>query len=165
MVPLTLKGLIVEKKDYFNWQLRYPSDPANQDKRIRRKMRIRLTPAGDVRWGIQKADGSFDTMLVKVGGLAFSKGLVIFKTHAYTPLKDGNTHDYTFHWDSIRFTGPVAGKYETFEATKLINLQTGGDKPIGSRQSLAITIPKATNAPVLFGQIHNPMRGQVAIEY
>lgn len=158
------QGVVAEKKDFFNWQARYPTDPANQDRRIRRKMRLRLTTAGYVHWSIQKADGQFDTLSLKVpGGLPFTKGVVIFKTHAYTPAKDGNLHDYTFHWDTIRFSGFIVGSYETFETNQLVHLQTGGDKPIGSYKTVTIQIPKITKSPVLFGQLHNPMRGQVLL--
>ena len=51
------------------------------------------------------------------GGLPFTRGLVLFKTHAYNPTKDGNHDVYTFHWDNIRFDGPVGGRYEVAEAS------------------------------------------------
>jgi hypothetical protein len=156
-------GIIAESSEALNWQDRHPSDPANQDRSIRRKMRIRLT-TDHIHWSIRQADGRFDTFSLRVpGGLPFSRGLVIFKTHAYTPAKDGNTHDYTFHWDNVRFSGPVVGQYETFESSEVVYLQTGGDKPVGSQQQLTIAIPKAMTHPVLFGQLHNPMRGQVLL--
>ena len=69
------------------------------------------------------------------GGLPFSQGLVVFKTHAYTPEKDGNVNAYTFHWDNIRFTGPVIGRYESFEANDVVYLQDNGDREIGEQES------------------------------
>jgi len=56
---------------------------------------------------------------------------VLFKTHAYTPEKDGNTDQYTFHWDNIRFDVPVVGRYQAFEAQDVVYLQANGDRPIG----------------------------------
>jgi hypothetical protein len=157
------QGIVATSREWSSWQDRYPSDPANTDKRIRRKMRIVFTTTGAVRWAIQKADGTFDRMALTVpGGLPFTKGLVIFKTHAYTPIKDGNTNNYTFHWDNIRFTGPVVGQYKTFETNSVVYLQTNGSKAIGSKQSVALSLGSTKN-PVLFGQIHNPMRGQVLL--
>lgn len=156
-------GKIVEQSEGAFWSVRYPNDPANFDRRIRRTMRITFEQ-GRLIWSIQKADGTFDNFSVTVpGGLPFTRGLVVFKTHAYTPTKDGNRDMYTFHWDNIRFSGPVVGRYESFEANDVIYLQENGDRQIGEKQSVTINLPHIGPNPILFGQVHNPMQGQVLL--
>lgn len=158
-------GVIAAKGDTNStvWRYKYPNDPALNDRRIRRTMRIYLND-NQIVWGIEKEDGSFDDLVVNVPqGLPFTKGLVVFKTHAYTPEKDGNWDRYTFHWDNIRFSGPVVGKYEVFEAEDVVYLQTNGSRRIGEQESVTIDLPHIGANPVLFGQVHNPMKGQVLL--
>ncbi|MCB9420712.1 MAG: hypothetical protein H6667_12970 [Ardenticatenaceae bacterium] len=156
-------GKIVEQSDGAYWSVMYPNDPANVDRRIRRPMHIKIEQ-NQITWSIQKADGTFDDFSVAVpGGLPFTRGLVVFKTHAYTPNKDGNRDMFTFHWDNIRFSGPVVGRYESFEANDVIYLQENGNRQIGEKQSVSINLPHIGPNPVLFGQVHNPMRGQVLL--
>lgn len=157
------KGMIIEKMDWQSWADAHPNDPANSDRRIRRTMRITLEQY-QIIWSIQKEDGSFDDYTVSVpGGLPFSQGLVVFKTHAYTPEKEGNLNAYTFHWDNIRFSGPVIGRYESFEANDVVYLQDNGDRPIGEQKSVTIDLPHIGPNPIIFGQVHNPMQGQVLL--
>lgn len=145
------------------WRVQYPHDPANSDQRIRRKMRVWLN--GDqIIWSIEKLDGSFDDLVAEIpGGLPFTQGLVVFKTHAYTPIKEGNNNTYTFHWDNIRFSGPVVGKYTIFEAEDVVYLQANGDRTIGDSGTTVINLPHIGLNPVLFGQVHNPKDGQVLL--
>ena len=157
------EGILVEEVDWHDWRYLYPNDPANDDRRIRRTMRITLEQ-NQIVWSIEKEDGSFDDFAVTVpGGLPFSQGLVVFKTHAYTPEKDGNVDAYTFHWDNIRFTGPVVNRYEVFEANDVVYLQANGDREVGEHESMAIDLPYVGANPILFGQVHNPMQGQVLL--
>jgi hypothetical protein len=157
------KGIIVDKSDWAPWSYRYPNDPAIFDRRIRRTMRVQLSD-NKIVWSIEKADGSFDDFVVNVpGGLPISQGLVVFKTHAYTPEKDGNMNSYTFHWDNIRFSGPVVGRYENFEAKDVVYLQGNGDRRIGENKTVTIDLPHVGQNPVLFGQVHYPMAGQVLL--
>lgn len=157
------EGILVEAGDDFPWVTEHPDDAANADRRIRRTMRMTFSQ-NQVIWAIQKADGSFDEQTTNVpGGLPFTRGLVVFKTHAYTPQKDGNMNTYTFHWDNIRFSGPVVGRYESFEADDVVYLQANGDRNIGENQTVNIDLPHVGPNPVLFGQIHNPMMGQVLL--
>jgi len=117
-----------------------------------------------ISWGIKNEQGKFDWFRVPVpGGLPFDKGLVVFKTHAYTPQKDGNFDTYSFHWDNIRFNGPVTGQYESYPATDVIYLQRNGDREIGESQSTTVELPAKIDNPVLFGQLHNPKSGQVLL--
>ncbi len=151
--------------DWAYWSTLHPDDPALHDRRIRRTMRVEL---GDdsIRWGIETADGSFDDWEVDVpGGLPFDRGLVLFKTHAYTPLKDGNTDTYTFHWDDVRFDGPVVGRYDAHPASGPVYLQRNGDRPIGNSETVTIDVPAESlqAAPVLFGQVHAHQHGQVLV--
>jgi len=161
-------GLITEERQFAKWDWAYwgdlyPNDPALSDRRIRRTMDIRIQD-NQISWGIENAQGVFDWFDVPVpGGIPFDKGLVVFKTHAYTPQKDGNYDTYTFHWDNIRFDGPVTGQYETYPARDVIYLQRNGDRQIGESQSTTVDLPADINSPVLFGQIHNPKNGQVLL--
>jgi hypothetical protein len=157
------EGIIVEEGDWQSWVYEYPNDPAKIDRRIRRTMRIKLE-TNRIVWSIEKEDGTFDDYFVDVpGGLPFTRGLVLFKTHAYTPKKDGNMNSYTFHWDNIRFSGPVVGRYEAMEADDIVYLQANGDRQIGEQETVTINLPHIGPNPVLFGQVHSPMRGQVLL--
>ncbi len=149
--------------DFAWWRDLYPSDPALDDRRVRRTMRIEIV--GDqIVWGIETADGSFDEWSVDVpGGMPFDQGLVLFKTHAYNPVKDGNTDTYTFHWDNLRFDGPVVGQYDTYEANDVVYLQRNGDREVGESETVTIDIDELSDDPVLFGQIHQPKRGSVLL--
>ncbi len=149
--------------DFAWWRDLHPDDPALDDRRVRRTMRIELED-DRINWGIETADGSFDTWSVDVpGGLPFDRGLVLFKTHAYNPTKDGNLDTYTFHWDNIRFDGPVVGRYDVAEADDVVYLQRNGDRPIGDRETVTIDLDTVGPDPVLFGQIHQPKQGQVLL--
>ena len=152
------------KWDYAWWRSLHPDEPALDDRRIRRTMRIRLEDERVV-WGIETADGSFDTWSVDVpGGLPFDRGLVVFKTHAYNPTKDGNLDTYTFHWDNIRFDGPSVGHYDVHEASDVVYLQRNGDRQVGESQTVTVDLPADFGPnPVLFGQVHQPKTGQVLL--
>ncbi len=157
------EGVIVEHDDWRNWGDIFPNDPANFDRRTRRTMRVELS-TNQIIWSIEKEDGSFDDFVTQVpGGLPFTSGLVVFKTHAYTPEKDGNTNTYTYHWDNIRFSGPVKGLYESFDADGVAYLQGNGDREPGENETITINLPHVGKDPVLFGQVHNPMIGQVLL--
>lgn len=156
-------GWSVYETDWRRWHETYPQDPANTDRRIRRKHRVWLTPTV-INWQIEKEDGSFDDYYVPLpAGLPFTEGLVVFKTHAYTPEKESNFQRYTFHWDNIRFSGPVVGKYNVFESSELIHLEANGDRTVGESQSTQISLPYVGDSPVLFGQVHSPVRGEVLL--
>jgi hypothetical protein len=150
--------------DWSWWRDLHPDDPALDDRRIRRTMRIELEDER-ITWHIETADGGFDTWSVDVpSGLPFDRGLVLFKTHAYNPTKDGNLDTYTFHWDDLRFDGPVVGRYEVAEADDVVYLQRNGDRQIGETETVAIDLPAEIGPnPVLFGQLHQPKSGQVLL--
>lgn len=144
---------------------RHPSDPANTDRRIRRSNVLEIDGAGtQLSWSIETEDGGWDTRTVDLAAdLPIERGLVIFTTHAYTPEKDGNTDDYTFHWDNIGFTGPVVGRYDVYEAPKAITLERNGDRPIGDSATQTIDLPQVPGDVRLAGQVHYPLRGQVML--
>ncbi|MEM7799170.1 MAG: hypothetical protein AAF633_08275 [Chloroflexota bacterium] len=149
--------------DYNYWYAEYPDDPAVGDRRIRRTMRIRLE-GESVIWGIEKEDGTFDEYAVDVpGGLPFDRGLVLFKTHSYTPSKDRNVDDFTFHWDNIRFDGPVVGLHDAYDADDVVYLQANGDRQVGESETVNINIPDVGDNPILIGQINQPKKGQVLL--
>lgn len=161
-------GWQVDERQFFEydwayWNALHPNDPAISDRRIRRTMRIRLE-YDRVVWGIETADGSFDDFAVNLpDGLPFTRGLVLFKTHAYTPVGHGNTDTYTFHWDNIRFDGPVVGNYQAYTADDVVYLQANGNRPIGDTVTVNVNLPAEINSPVLFGQLAQPLRGQVRL--
>ncbi len=157
-------GIIAEKEDSNAnvWNVKYPNDPALTDPRIRRTMRVALLQ-DQLIWSIEKADGSFDDLVVDIPGVfPFTRGLVVFKTHAYTPEKDGNYNNYTFHWDNLRFSGPLVGRYENFEANDVVYLQHGNSQ-IGDKETVTVDLPHIGPNPVVFGQVHSPMSGQVLL--
>ena len=127
--PLDPEGWLVNERDkgeydWNYWYAKYPADPAVTDRRIRRTMRLQLDD-DQLIWGIEKEDGTFDDYTVTVpGGLPFDRGIVMFKTHSYTPSKDNNTDTLTFHWDNIRFDGPVIGRHDAFDADNVCLLYT-----------------------------------------
>ena len=157
------EGWVLNAKDWRPWAHVNEDDPALTDRRIRRTHRIVLE-SNRISWLIEKHDGTMDEYSAELpGGLPFKRGLVLFKTHAYTPEKDGNFNIYTFHWDNIRFSGPVVGGFETFETTELGYLQANGSRPIGDSTTMTIDVPYVGPNPVLFGQVHNPLTGQVVL--
>ncbi|MEN1729438.1 MAG: hypothetical protein AAGJ52_13460, partial [Pseudomonadota bacterium] len=85
----------------------------------------------------------------------------LFKTHAYTPTGHGNFDTYTFHWDNIRFDGPRLQPYDVHQANDVVYLQANGDRPVGDMQTVAIDLPESRPNPVLFGQLHGALNGQV----
>lgn len=156
-------GIVVEEGDWRDFSEMFPGDPAAADRRIRIPMRIVF---GDetIRWSIRGSSGDWEQFSVDVpGGLPFRRGLVVFKTHAYTPEKDGNLDHYTFHWDNIRFSGPVVGEYVAHEADEVVYLEANGNKPIGSAQDMNITLPSVGHDARLFVQVHKPMGNQVQL--
>ncbi len=157
-------GWLLDESDWRDWRYIAPDDPALDDRTVRRSMRIRLLPDGRLRWTVQGPSGPPDHYEVTVpGGLPFTRGVVLFKTHAYTPEKDDNFDLYTYHWDNIRFSGPVVGRYRAFETEQLAYLQANGDRPIGDSTAVSIQLPAVGTRPVLFGQLHGAMRGQVLL--
>lgn len=165
---LAPEGWQVNERQFGRWDWAYwydlhPGDPAVDDRRIRRTMQIRLE-SDTIIWGIETEDGSFDEFTVEVpGGLPIDQGLVVFKTHAYTPHKDNNFDTYTFHWDNIRFDGPVVGQYDAHYADDVVYLQRNGHRPVGDSQIVTVDVPEVAENPVLFGQLHQPSRGQVLL--
>ena len=156
-------GVIASASDWAGWGVRHAGDPALTDRRVRRRMRVELLPAA-VRWSIEMADGTFDVLDVPVpGGLPFTRGVVLFKTHAYTPTKDGNQHLYTYHWDTIRFSGPRLAPFDGYEADGVVNLESNGSTPIGTTATQALDLPRVGPNPVLVGQTHGGLVGQVRL--
>lgn len=163
-------GIVFSVKDWRAWtdvnNEIPPGDPRFQDRRRRHLHRIEIL-ADKIIWSIEKLDGTMDAFEVDLAEpLAFEEGLVLFKTHSYTPTKDGNLDRYTVHWDEIRFSGPVVGKYSVVESADLVYLQANGSRPVGDSVEQMIEIPSTDvleNNPILFGQVHNPVVGQVLV--
>ena len=139
------------------------NDPATNDRRIRRTHRIELKN-NKIIWSVQKADGTFDAFEAAVpAGLPLDQGLVMFKQHAYTPEKDGNTQRYTTHWDNIKFSGPVLQAHASYDASNVIKLHANGNVNIGAEQTTIINIPKVEPNAWIFAQLESPMKGQVEV--
>lgn len=160
-------GWTLQTDQWWQWEYMHPNDPALNDRRIRRTMRMTLQPSSNsIVWGIEKEDGSFDEWTIDNVAIPFSDAMVVFKTHAYTPEKAGNYDTYTFHWDNIRVDGPVFGKYKTYEANDVVYMQQNGNFPIGSTSTVTIDMSSASfpfSNPVLFGQVESPRDGQVLL--
>lgn len=156
-------GVVAGESDWAGWGVRHPGDPALTDRALRRLMRVELLPTA-LRWSIARADGSLDTLTVPLpGGLPFTRGVVLFKTHAYTPTKDGNDRLYTYHWDNIRFSGPRLPPFQAVEIDGVVNLEANGSKPIGSTAVQRVMLPAVGPHPVLVGQTHGGLAGQVLL--
>ncbi len=144
--------------EWNTWKNAYPSDPANTDRRIRRKNRLTIEN-NRLTWGIQKQDGTFDNAVLDVPqGLPFTRGLVEFKTHAYTPDKDEIHHRHTFHWDNIRFSGPKLIPYQSFETNDVVTLNG-----VGSTKTQTLNLTRIGANPVLMGQIHFSIKGALKL--
>ena len=156
-------GVSVDERRPLSWAEENPDDPANGDRRIRRRMRFTITDAR-ITWEIEKADGSFSAESWDLPeGLPFEEGLIVIKSHAYTPTKFDNLDNYTFHWDNLRFSGGFGEVYNDYEADAVVYLEANGNRPIGDSQTVTITLPDQVYSPMLFGQLHNPMTGQVLL--
>lgn len=157
-------GLLAESGDWRRWgEWVVKDDVALTDRRIRRKMRV-LFNSNKITWEVQKPDGTFDAFSLDVpAGLPINKGLVFFKTHAYTPEKDGNMDRYTYHWDNIRFNGPQLSTYESYEMPGIMQLNGNGSVPIGSTKTVTLDLPKVGLSPVLLGQTQMGQPGQVLL--
>ena len=161
-------GWLVDERHFYQYDFAYwkdlhPLDPALNDRRIRRTMRVRLED-NRITWGIETEGGTFDEFTVDIAeGLPFDRGLVIFKTHAYTPVFHNNFDSYTFHWDNIRFDGPVVGRYEAYPADNVVYLQRNGDRPLDDTQTVNIDLPNVGRNPVLFGQVNAMLPGQALV--
>jgi hypothetical protein len=154
---------VVEESHWPGWVMAHEGDPALTDRRIRRPMRLELG-ADRLSWGIQQEEGGFDWMHVELpNGLPLTRGLVLFTTHAYTPEKDGNLDQYTFHWDNIRFSGPRLPMYEVYETEGVVTLQASAGASVGSSVEQVVTLPRVERNPVLFGQVHSGLQGQVLL--
>lgn len=140
-----------------------PEDPALKSPQIRRKHRITIEN-NKISWGVQKRDGSFHTVSTNIpSGLPFTRGLVLFKTHAYTPNKDGVHKRHTVHWDNIRFSGPKLLPYRAYEISELVKLYGNGSRPIGETQTTYLDLPEVGTNPALLGQIGGGAKGQVLL--
>lgn len=156
-------GVVASTSDWAGWGVRNPGDAALEDRAIRRLMRVELLPTM-VKWSIARDDGRMDVLALPLpNGQPFTRGLVLFKTHAYTPTKDGNTRLYTYHWDDIRFSGPRVPPFRAFEIDGVVNLEAGGSKPIGSTDVQRVTLPAVGANPVLVGQTHGGLAGQILL--
>lgn len=156
-------GWISNASDWRTWSDIDASDPALTDRRIRRTMRLRIAEQS-VTWEVETQDGSFDAYTVNLSEpLPFSRGLVVFKTHAYTPTKDENYTLYTYHWDNFRFSGPAVGHYEAYESDDFVYLQANGSRAIGDEATASISLAAIPDHAKLFGQVHGALRGQVLL--
>jgi hypothetical protein len=119
----------------------FPTDPANTSGAIRRLFRFTVSSTGWT-FEVQKQDATFWSF----SGLftpapSFTRGLIKIEHHAYNPTKDGiDAHRYTYHWDNIRFDGPVIPQRAAYEAAPTFLQLLGA--PLGSTAGpVSITTP------------------------
>lgn len=149
----------------FQWHATYPNDPSLTDRRV--LLQHRLKVSNDLRtvsWAVLTHRGEWDSLELRLAEpISFTQGIVQIKTHSYTPRKDGNKNDYTDHWDNIMFSGRMVGAYVNYEAKNTVYLQTNGDRTVGESESVIIRVRRVGRNPVLFGQVHQPVAGEVLL--
>lgn len=80
------------------------TDPARQSIMIRRTHFFRDNGDGTLTFGIEKEDGSFETIDAS-GSFPSGEVKVVFSDHNYTPRKDEPADiTFTWHWDDISIT-------------------------------------------------------------
>lgn len=57
----------------------------------------------------------------------------------------------------------MVGRFDAHVADDVVYLQANGDRPIGDTETVTVTLPEVEPNPVLFGQLHQPLRGQVLL--
>jgi hypothetical protein len=144
------------------WREMFPDDPALTDPRIRRVVRMQVSQQ-TWKMEIQKEDGQYFTFSGNFGlPLSFTRGLVRFEHHAYNPTKDyifGEPwSQFTYHWDNMRFDGPVLPAHTAFEAPPhFVDLVHDPDP--NNIKSVQINVTTSNiQHPVLVGHIHSEMQ-------
>ncbi|MEX0616177.1 MAG: Ig-like domain-containing protein [Candidatus Woykebacteria bacterium] len=134
-------------------------DPTTGDPRLRRVVRFKFN-VNSWQYEIQKQDGSFWTFNGTWSApLPFTRGLVKFEHHAYNPTKDGGFgspwSQYTYHWDNIRFDGPVIPAHTAFDpGSHFVNLLRDPDPNFTRSEQINVNVPAADiKNPVLVGHI------------
>jgi hypothetical protein len=154
---------IIEEHTYWQmWRDAFPDDPALSDPRIRRVVRMQVSPNG---WNyqIQKQDGQYFTFAGTFEQpLSFTRGLVRFEHHAYNPTKDGVFGEpwsqFTYHWDNMRFDGPVIPAHTAYEpAPHFIDLLRDPDTNDTRSVQINVTTSNIQN-PVLVGHIFSELQ-------
>lgn len=164
--PLGRVGFATEEDPYRGpWYDRYPTDESMFDRRIQRQHRIVISKdLRSVMWSTETPNGGWDNLSMRLKKpMPFTRGMLLVKTHSYTPGKDGNTDDFTDHWDNIRFSGPKVGRYINYEANENIYLERNGDRQVGDEATNVINVKKVGKKPILFGQVHMPIKGEVLL--
>lgn len=147
-------------RDAAPWGSRNSGDPALNDRKIRRKNQLEISN-NQIIWRTEKADGSFDVAKADVpNGVPIKKGLVVFKTHAYTPQKDANYDKYTFHWDNIRFSGPKLTPYESYFANPGVMGRLSG---VGATSTQTVNLTRVGANTAIAGQLNYNADGVVKL--
>lgn len=149
----------------YQWQATYPDDPSLSDRRVLLQHRLKISKnLKTVSWSVLTYRGEWDSLVLQLPEpISFTQGIVQIKTHSYTPTKDGNVNDYTDHWDNIMFSGRMVGAYVNYETKNTVYLQANGDRTVGESQSVVIRVRQVGRNPVLFGQLHQPVAGEVLL--
>jgi hypothetical protein len=114
------------------------NNPGCENTAIRVPFRFSLS-ATAWKFEIKKPDGSWWTHQGSFGfTLSFTKGVLHYEHHSYNPEKDNvPVLSRTFHWDNIRFDGPVIGGTPSATPTT----------PMSSATSTSTLVPSFTNTP------------------
>lgn len=149
----------------FQWHQRFPNDKSYRDRRIRIEHVVTISKnRRSIKWATKPFGGKWDFLTLRLkAALRFDKGVVQFKTHSYTPTKDRNMNDYTDHWGNITFGGRMTDWYKNYEAKDVVYLQRNGDRQVGETEMVSINVDKTCPRAVLFGQVHQPVKGEVLL--
>jgi hypothetical protein len=148
-------GLVQEWKNWQGFNQAFPSDPAINDPKTRRTFKLHLSQTG-FGFEVQKDDGTFWTFSGSFDQpLPFTRGEIRIEHHVYNPTKDGIFDDpwsqYTYHWDNIRFDGPVVPARRAFEAPP--SYITAPGAPLDTPSSTVTINVSSTNQPRLIGHL------------
>lgn len=164
----------------------FPNDTSINDPRIRRNVRVQVS---NTSWKFQlEVDANAPTNAPSltyetIDGkrywtfsgnwpqpLSFNQGLIRWGHHSYNATKDGNFgrpwSQFTFHWDNMRFDGPVIPSHTAFEPiAHFVDLR--GDPDPNKIRGVKINVNVAASDiknPRLVGHINSPLTSQSTAE-
>jgi hypothetical protein len=156
-------GVLYNEGDWESWARKYPEDPAVSDASVMRTMRITFHEQA-IDWCIINPEGECDTYTFELDvPLPFEQGIVAFNTHSKESKKSGNTEQYTYQWDNIRFSGPSQPSIDIVNLPGVVYLESNGNRAIGDSQTQTVNLENVGENPALVGMVHNGQFGQVLV--
>ncbi|MEX1254769.1 MAG: flexitail domain-containing putative surface protein [Dehalococcoidia bacterium] len=137
-----------------NYRGTFPDDPALTDPKVRRTFKFNLSQTA-WRFDIQKADGTFWSHSdVFPQPLSFTRGMVKLEHDTYNPSKDGiDPQFFTYHWDNVRFDGPVVAARSAYEFPLLMVDRMY--QPVNSVSQPYQVFVGSNNQPRLIGHVYS----------